>query len=125
MFFVLMHADKEVAMKVAVVIPARYASSRLPAKPLLRATGKYLIQHVYECASRSRADLVVVATDDGRIADAVESFGGKAVLTRDDHVSGTDRVAEVARSLRHEIIVNVQGDEPMLDPGIIDTLADL
>lgn len=112
-------------MKVAVIIPARYASSRLPAKPLLRATGKYLIQHVYERACQSRADHVVVATDHHRIAEAVQGFGGRVIMTRDDHVSGTDRVAEVARSLKHEIIINVQGDEPMLDPACLDTLADL
>jgi 3-deoxy-manno-octulosonate cytidylyltransferase (CMP-KDO synthetase) len=112
-------------VKVAVVIPARFASSRLPAKPLLRDTGKYLIQHVYERAAESRADRVVVATDDLRIADAVRSFGGEVAMTRDDHVSGTDRVAEVARSLRHDIVVNVQGDEPLLDPRSIDTLVDL
>lgn len=112
-------------MKVAVVIPARYASTRLPAKPLLRATGKYLIQHVYERACESKAELVVVATDDRRIADAVESFRGRVIMTRDDHASGTDRVAEVARSLRQEIIINVQGDEPMLDPSSLDALAEL
>src|SRR5439155_1303248 len=84
-------------MRTAIVIPARYASSRLPGKPLLRATGKYLIQHVYERACQARADLVLVATDDPRIASAVESFGGQVVLTRRDHPSGTDRVAEVAR----------------------------
>jgi 3-deoxy-manno-octulosonate cytidylyltransferase (CMP-KDO synthetase) len=112
-------------VKVAVVIPARFSSSRLPGKPLLRDTGKYLIQHVYERASESRADVVVVATDDLRIADAVRSFGGEVAMTRDDHVSGTDRVAEVARKLKHEIIINAQGDEPLLDPRSIDTIADL
>lgn len=112
-------------MKVAVVIPARYKSTRLPAKPLLRATGKYLIQHVYERALESGADRVVVATDDTRIFDAVRSFGGEVMMTRDDHPNGTDRVAEVARSLPSEIVVNVQGDEPMLDPASIDLLADL
>jgi 3-deoxy-manno-octulosonate cytidylyltransferase (CMP-KDO synthetase) len=112
-------------VKVAVVIPARFASSRLPGKPLLCATGKYLIQHVYERACESRADHVVVATDDVRIADAVHSFGGAVAMTRDDHVSGTDRVAEVARSLSHEIVINAQGDEPLLDPRSLDMLADL
>jgi 3-deoxy-manno-octulosonate cytidylyltransferase (CMP-KDO synthetase) len=112
-------------VKVAVIIPARYASSRLPGKPLLRATGKYLIEHVYQRACQSRADEVIVATDDLRIAEAVRSFGGDVVMTRDDHPSGTDRVAEVAASLKHEIIINLQGDEPMLDPGSLDELADL
>ena len=109
-------------MKTAIVIPARYASSRLPAKPLLRETGKYLIQHVYERAYESKADAVIVATDDRRILDAVESFGGRAVMTRADHPSGTDRVAEVAEQLDAEIIVNVQGDEPMIEPATLDLL---
>ena len=113
-------------MRVAVVIPARFASSRLPGKPLLRETGKYLIQHVYEQAARARcAKLVVVATDDDRIRDAVRSFGGRAVMTREDHPSGTDRVAEVAAGLTADLIVNVQGDEPQIDPAAIDRLAAL
>lgn len=113
-------------MRVAVVIPARYASSRLPGKPLLRDTGKYLIQHVYERASQAMcAAEVVVATDDARIRDAVRSFGGKAVMTREDHPSGTDRVAEVAAGLAADLIVNVQGDEPQIDPAAIDRLAAL
>jgi 3-deoxy-manno-octulosonate cytidylyltransferase (CMP-KDO synthetase) len=112
-------------MSVAIVIPARYGSSRLPAKPLLRATGKFLIQHVYERATASKADTVVVATDDQRIYDAVRSFGGRAMMTREEHPSGADRVAEVARSLDHDIIVNLQGDEPMLEPDALDLVADL
>lgn len=112
-------------MKTAIIIPARYASSRLPAKPLLRETGKYLIQHVYERACESKADTVVVATDDARIFDAVKSFGGNVVMTRDDHPSGTDRVAEVAAKLDAEIIVNVQGDEPMIDAATLNMLAGL
>jgi 3-deoxy-manno-octulosonate cytidylyltransferase (CMP-KDO synthetase) len=112
-------------MKTAIVIPARYASSRLPAKPLLRETGKYLIQHVYERACESRADTVVVATDDGRIFNAVRGFGGNVVMTREDHPSGTDRVAEVAAKLDADVIVNVQGDEPMIEPATLDLLADL
>jgi len=109
-------------MKTAVVIPARYASSRLPGKPLLKATGKYLIQHVYERACQSRAGTVLVATDDERILQAVHSFGGKAVMTRPDHQSGTDRIAEVAQSLDADIIVNLQGDEPTIDPLTLDML---
>lgn len=112
-------------MSVAVIIPARYASSRLPAKPLLRATGKYLIQHVYERACASKADAVIVATDDERILEAVRSFGGRGVMTQAEHPSGTDRVAEVARSLSHDIIINLQGDEPMLEPATLDLVADL
>lgn len=109
-------------MKTAIIIPARYASSRLPGKPLLRETGKYLIEHVYERACQSRADAVIVATDDARIFDAVKSFGGQAALTRADHPSGTDRVAEVAQTLRAGIIINLQGDEPMIDPAALDLL---
>ncbi len=112
-------------MQTAIVIPARYASSRLPAKPLLRETGKYLIQHVYERACESSADAVIVATDDVRIFDAVKSFGGNVVMTRADHPSGTDRVAEVAEQLDADIIVNVQGDEPMIEPSTLDMLARL
>ncbi|MBI2805398.1 MAG: 3-deoxy-manno-octulosonate cytidylyltransferase [Planctomycetes bacterium] len=112
-------------MKTAIIIPARYASSRLPAKPLLRETGKYLIQHVYERACESRVDQVIVATDDWRIFQAVESFGGQVVMTRDDHVSGTDRVAEVAERLDADLIVNLQGDEPMIEPDTLDRLAQL
>ncbi len=113
-------------MHVAIVIPARYASSRLPGKPLLRETGKYLIQHVYEraCAAGCGAE-VIVATDDERILTAVRGFGGRAVMTRADHPSGTDRVAEVDAGLSADVIVNLQGDEPQIDPGSIDRLAGL
>lgn len=113
-------------MSVAIVIPARYASSRLPGKPLLRETGKYLIQHVYERACEARcANIVVVATDDERIAAAVRRFGGQAVMTRADHPSGTDRIAEVAAGLTAKVIVNLQGDEPQIEPAAIDSLAGL
>jgi 3-deoxy-manno-octulosonate cytidylyltransferase (CMP-KDO synthetase) len=113
-------------MKTAIVIPARYGSRRLPGKPLLRTTGKYLIQHVYERACQSRrASRVVVATDDPRIEAAVASFGGEVVMTRRNHPSGTDRVAEVARQLDTEVIVNLQGDEPLIEPATLDQLADL
>lgn len=110
-------------MKTAVIIPARYASSRLPGKPLLRETGKYLIQHVYERALGARANVVLVATDDDRIARAVREFGGEVRMTRADHPSGTDRVAEVARTLDADVIVNLQGDEPLAEPAHIDLLS--
>jgi 3-deoxy-manno-octulosonate cytidylyltransferase (CMP-KDO synthetase) len=110
-------------MKTVIIIPARYGSSRLPGKPLLRETGKYLIQHVYERARQARnIESVIVATDDSRILSAVESFGGRAVMTRPDHASGTDRVAEVACNLDAEVIINLQGDEPLIDPAAIELL---
>lgn len=113
-------------MKTVVVIPARFASSRLPGKPLLRETGKYLIQHVYEQALRAKSlAAVVVATDDDRIASAVESFGGYAVMTREDHQSGTDRIAEAISSIDCDIVINIQGDEPQFDPSGINQLSEL
>src|ERR1700722_15098110 len=113
-------------MRIAIVIPARFASTRLPGKPLLRETGKYLIQHVYERASEARcAADVIVATDDERIFDAVRAFGGRGVMTRSDHASGTDRIAEVAADLPAALIVNLQGDEPQFDPAALDHLAGL
>jgi 3-deoxy-manno-octulosonate cytidylyltransferase (CMP-KDO synthetase) len=113
-------------MKTAIVIPARYASRRLPGKPLLRATGKYLLQHVYERACQARrASQVVIATDDPRITAAARSFGGTVVTTRRDHPSGTDRVAEVAQQLEAEVIINLQGDEPLVDPAALDLLPTL
>jgi 3-deoxy-manno-octulosonate cytidylyltransferase (CMP-KDO synthetase) len=113
-------------MKAAIVIPARYASTRLPGKPLLRETGKYLIQHVYEQARRARlASEVIVATDDARIESAVLGFGGKVMMTRGDHPSGTDRIAEVAARLDADVLVNLQGDEPLIDPDSLDYVVDL
>ncbi len=113
-------------MRTAIVIPARYASSRLPGKPLLKSTGKYLVQHVYERACQARkASAVVVATDDSRIVAAVEGFGGRCVMTRRDHPSGTDRVAEVAAALDADVVVNLQGDEPLIDPAALDLLPEL
>ncbi len=113
-------------MKTAIVIPARYRSSRLPGKPLLRETGKYLVQHVYERASQVRnVSTVAVATDDSRIVAAVESFGGRAIMTDRAHPTGTDRVAEVARQLDAEVIVNVQGDEPLIEPAALEMLLQL
>lgn len=113
-------------MRIDIVIPARYASTRLPGKPLLRSTGKYLVQHVYERARASKcARRVIVATDDSRIRAAVASFGGECVMTRADHPSGTDRIAEVARNLDCDIVVNAQGDEPEITPETLDQLAGL
>jgi len=107
-------------MGVTVVIPARYASTRFPGKPLADLCGKPMIQWVYERSSLCRSvGRVIVATDDNRIAQAVEAFGGNVVMTRGDHPTGTDRLAEVAQGLDDELIVNVQGDEPLIDPAMI------
>ena len=107
-------------MKAAIVIPARYASSRLPGKLLLAQTGKPLIQHTYEQARQAkRAATIMVATDDRRIADAVTAFGGSAVMTG-EHSSGSARVAAAAADIDADIIVNLQGDEPEIDPAHID-----
>jgi 3-deoxy-manno-octulosonate cytidylyltransferase (CMP-KDO synthetase) len=114
-------------MSFTVVIPARYASSRLPGKPLADIAGKPMIQHVCERAAESRADRVVVATDDDRIRSACESFGVEVVMTSSNHVSGTDRLEEVARALGFEAdhrVVNVQGDEPLIPPELINQVAD-
>lgn len=112
-------------MRVIVVIPARYGSTRLPGKPLLKLCGKPLIQWVWERARLShRADAVRVATDDERIADAVRAFGGECVMTRADHPSGTDRIAEAVADTDAQVVVNVQGDEPLIEPALIDALAD-
>lgn len=108
-------------MKAVGVIPARYASSRFPGKPLATLCGRPLIQHVYERARRSQSlSRVVVATDDRRIHDVVTAFGGEVQLTGAHHRSGTDRVAEVAAYLSSELIVNIQGDEPLIEPAMID-----
>ena len=107
---------------VVVVIPARYGSARLPGKPLVALAGKPMIQRVYERAKLARqVDRVIVATDDERIRKAVEDFGGQARMTRADHRTGTERVAEVAAHEAGEVFVNVQGDEPLLDPVAVDT----
>ena len=108
--------------KVVVVIPARYGSTRLPGKPLVMLAGKPMIQRVYERAKLAqRANQVIVATDDERIVKVVEGFGGEARMTRADHRTGTERVAEVAAHVAGEVFVNVQGDEPLLDPAAVDT----
>ena len=112
-------------MKVLVVIPARYGSTRFPGKPLALLKGKPMIQHVYEQAAKAtRVDEVVVATDDQRIVEAVGRFGGRAIMTNAAARSGTERVAEVARARRTAIVINVQGDEPLIQPGMIDQLAE-
>jgi 3-deoxy-manno-octulosonate cytidylyltransferase (CMP-KDO synthetase) len=109
---------------VVAIIPARYASSRLPGKPLAEIAGKPMIQHVCERAAASRlAHRVLVATDDDRIASAVRAFGGEAVMTAASHATGTDRLAEAAAHCNADIVVNVQGDEPLLDPSWIDAVA--
>jgi 3-deoxy-manno-octulosonate cytidylyltransferase (CMP-KDO synthetase) len=110
-------------LAATVVIPARYGSTRFPAKILASDTGKPLVQHVVERAKQAaRVREVIVATDDQRIADALRSFETRCVMTSPDHQSGTDRIAEVARNLRDDIIVNVQGDEPEIEPATIDAL---
>lgn len=114
-------------MSYIVVIPARYASTRLPGKPLADIGGKPMIQHVYERACESGASRVVIATDDSRIESACREFGAEVVMTSADHVSGTDRLEEVARKLNFEPrdrVVNVQGDEPLIPPQLIDQVAD-
>ncbi len=120
-----MNTPLQIAGKTAVVIPARFGSTRFPGKMLAPLCGKPLIQWVYERARGARcADRVVVATDDARIAEAVRAFGGEPVMTRPDHPSGTDRIAEAVRGLGVEVVVNVQGDEPLIEPALIDALAE-
>jgi 3-deoxy-D-manno-octulosonate cytidylyltransferase len=112
--------------RIIGVIPARFASTRFPGKPLAPIAGKPMIRWVYEAASRSKAlSAVVVATDDGRIKQAVEAFGGEVVMTSDAHRSGTDRVAEVAGLRRVSHYVNIQGDEPLITPDQIDAVGKL
>ncbi|MEM9284132.1 MAG: 3-deoxy-manno-octulosonate cytidylyltransferase [Verrucomicrobiota bacterium] len=107
------------------VIPSRWGSTRFPGKPLHPIAGKPLIQHVWDrCLECQELDTVTVATDDARIAKAIQDFGGHVTMTRDDHPSGTDRVAEVAEAFPEAShIINIQGDEPLIDPNLIDLLA--
>lgn len=108
-------------MRTVAIIPARYSSTRFPGKPLADLVGKPMIQHVYERTSQaSLVNRVIVATDDTRIADAIHRIGGEAIMTSTAHETGTDRLAEVAHGLEADIIVNVQGDEPLIDPAMID-----
>jgi 3-deoxy-manno-octulosonate cytidylyltransferase (CMP-KDO synthetase) len=115
--------DSPSSQQIVAVIPARFASSRLPGKALADIDGQPMIEHVYRrAAAASSVRRVIVATDDLRIVDAVRRFGGEVRLTRDDHVSGTDRLAEVAATLECDVVVNVQGDEPLVAPESIDRL---
>lgn len=110
-----------VPLSILGVIPARYASSRFPGKALVSIGGKTMLQHVWERASQARyLTNLVIATDDERIRAAAHEFRARAIMTRSDHVSGTDRVAEAASASNAQIVVNIQGDEPMLDPAAID-----
>ena len=115
-------------MTFTVIIPARYGSTRLEGKPLLDIGGKTMIERVYQSALRSSATRVIVATDDQRIEKIVTDFGGDVCMTKADHTSGTDRLQEVATQLQlndSETIVNVQGDEPLIPPQVIDQVAEL
>jgi 3-deoxy-manno-octulosonate cytidylyltransferase (CMP-KDO synthetase) len=108
--------------KVVAVIPARYGSTRLPGKPLVSLAGQPMIRRVYDRAKSAKSvHEVIVATDDDRIIQAVKSFGGEVRMTRPDHRTGTERVAEVAAHVEGDVFVNVQGDEPLLDPAAVDT----
>lgn len=112
-------------MHIACIIPARYGSTRLPGKPLAMIGDKPMIQRVYEQVSKAtEIEKVIVATDDQRVYDAVVAFGGQAMMTRPDHLTGTDRLAEVAATHTEiDVIINVQGDEPLIDANVIDALA--
>ncbi|CAN5427544.1 3-deoxy-manno-octulosonate cytidylyltransferase [soil metagenome] len=109
---------------IAAIIPARYASTRFPGKPLVKIAGVTMIERVYRQATKCKlVTRVIVATDDERIADVVRAFGGEVAITRDDHATGTDRLAEVALRLTDiDIIVNIQGDEPLIDPASVDSV---
>jgi 3-deoxy-manno-octulosonate cytidylyltransferase (CMP-KDO synthetase) len=110
-------------MKIVGIIPARYASTRFPGKPLTLIAGKPLVQHVVEqCKKAKSLSEVIVATDDARIADAVKKFC-RVEMTRSTHPSGTDRIAEVAARCACDVVVNIQGDEPLIEPSVIDTVA--
>lgn len=113
-------------MGFSVIIPARYASTRFPGKPLADIAGKTMIQHVYERACQSEAERVIVATDDERIAEVAKGFGAEVCMTKADHPSGTDRLQEVVHTLgfyADDIVVNVQGDEPLIPPRVINQVA--
>ena len=111
--------------RTLAVIPARYASTRFPGKVLAELCGKPMIQHVYEKAAASIADEVLVAADDQKVIDAVEAFGGKAIMTSPDHPSGTDRIWEAVADLDCDVVINVQGDEPLIPVEVINELITL
>lgn len=115
-------------MNYSIIIPARYASSRLPGKPLLEIAGKSILQHVHERACQSQAQRIIIATDDERIESHARGFGAEVVMTSSEHQSGTDRLQEVVSTLafaESEVVVNVQGDEPLLPAVVIDQVADI
>lgn len=113
-------------MRITGIIPARYASTRFPGKPLTLINGRPMIQHVYEqCKKSTLLTEVIVATDDERIAQTVESFGGKYIMTSHHHPSGTDRCAEATQKIDTDCIINIQGDEPRIQPEQIDQIAKL
>ena len=123
--------DQVARAAVLAVLPARFGSTRFPGKPLANQTGKYLIEHVVERVRQARTvGQMIVATDDQRIFDAVQSFGGQVMMTRSDHPNGTCRIAEVIENLektqgtRPQLVLNVQGDEPEIDPSVIDLLVE-
>lgn len=112
-------------MKFLGVIPARFASTRLPGKPLMDICGYPMIQWVYERAKKSKLDDVIVATDSKEVYDIVISFGGKVILTREDHQNGTSRIGEVCEKVENfDVIINIQGDEPLIEPNMINTIID-
>ena len=113
-------------MNIVGVIPARWASSRLPGKPLADLCGKPVIQHTYEqCRKATSLSRIIVATDDERILNTVRGFGGEAVMTGTEHPNGTSRVAEVVKDIDCDYVINIQGDEPMIDPRMIDQLCEV
>jgi 3-deoxy-manno-octulosonate cytidylyltransferase (CMP-KDO synthetase) len=117
--------DSPPGLAATVIIPARFASTRFPAKIIASETGKPLVQHVVDQVRKCRKiKEVIVAIDDNRIADALRPFGTRCVMTSHSHISGTDRVAEVAKGLSDQVIVNVQGDEPEIEPDIVDELVE-
>ncbi len=111
-------------MKLAVIIPARYKSTRFEGKPLVPICGRPMIQHVYEKAKLAHlADIIIVATDDKRIYEVIKGFDGTACMTSPNHETGTDRIVEVAKNIDCQWIINLQGDEPLIEPSVIDLLA--
>jgi 3-deoxy-manno-octulosonate cytidylyltransferase (CMP-KDO synthetase) len=113
-------------VKIVVVIPARYSSTRFPGKVLAKDTGKFLIQHTWEQANKAKLPVrIIIAADDKRVTDAAHSFGAECVMTSKDHQSGTDRIAEIVKELDVDIVINIQADEPEIDPENIDFLGRL